>query len=75
MRYMNRIALVISVAVLLFCAFSFKAEKKIKVELTLQQWQIIVGQLDQSAAPHTEIKITTGWIVEQVKPQLDTLKK
>lgn len=52
------------------------SEKKLKVELSAQQWQVIINQLDNSTAPHTEIKITTGWLVEQLKPQLiDTTKK
>jgi hypothetical protein len=56
---------------LLACAaFTTLPEKKLKVELTAQQWQAIINQLDNSAAPHNEVKITTGWLVDQLKPQL-----
>jgi hypothetical protein len=58
------------------CAsFVPQPEKKLKVELSAQQWQAIINQLDNSSAPHNEVKITTGWLVEQLRPQLiDTTK-
>jgi hypothetical protein len=65
----------ISAFILLGAAlFSFRTEKKLKVELTLQQWQVILNQLDQSSAPHTEVKLSSRWLVEQLQPQIDTTK-
>jgi hypothetical protein len=75
MKAQHKIAAFILLGVALLSFFSFRADKKLKVELTLQQWQIILSQLDQSSAPHTEVKVTTGWIVEQVRAQIDTTKK
>jgi hypothetical protein len=75
MKAQHKIAAFILLGVLLSVLFSFRADKKLKVELTVQQWQIILSQLDNSTSPHTEVKVTTGWIVEQVRPQLDTTKK
>jgi hypothetical protein len=66
--------IILGVAVLFFC--SFKAEKKLKVELSQKQWEAILNQLDNSASPHNEIKITTSWIIEQLRPQvMDTTTK
>lgn len=63
--------------VLIAGLFAFNQEKKLKVELTAQQWEAIFQQLDKSAAPHNEIKITTGWLLDQLTPQLKdtTIKK
>jgi hypothetical protein len=55
--------------------FSFRTEKKLKVELTLQQWQVILNQLDNSASPHTEVKLSSHWLVEQLQLQIDTTNK
>jgi hypothetical protein len=75
MKAQHKIAAFILLGVILLSIFSFRTEKKLKVELTVQQWQTILRQLDQSSAPHTEVKLTTGWIVEQVRAQIDTTKK
>lgn len=52
------------------CSFGTQQEKKLKVELSVQQWQAILNQLDESQAPHTEIKVTTGWIISQLQEQI-----
>jgi ABC-type metal ion transport system substrate-binding protein len=75
MKAQIKIAAFILLAVALLSFFSFRADKKLKVELTLQQWQVILNQLDQSSAPHTEVKLTASWITDQVRPQLDTTNK
>lgn len=63
-------------AVLSALSFAPAEDKKLKVELTLQQWQIIADQLDKSAAPHNEIKISIGWLAAQIEPQVkDTISK
>jgi hypothetical protein len=75
MKAQIKIAAFILLGVILSVLFSFRTEKKLKVELTVQQWQVILSQLDNSTSPHTEVKVTTGWIVEQVRAQIDTTKK
>jgi hypothetical protein len=65
----------ILLAIAITSLFSFKEEKKLKVELSLQQWQIVVNTLDNSTSPHTQVKATTQWIAEQVQAQIDTTSK
>jgi hypothetical protein len=68
--------LIVTATVIGLC-LAFAPEKKLKVELRPQQWQLILTQLDQSAAPHTEVKLTTGWLISQLNEQLKdtTIKK
>lgn len=67
--------IIVGAVVLFFCSFKGQ-DRKLKVELTEKQWSIILNQLDNSASPHTEIKITTGWLIEQLRPQvMDTTNK
>jgi hypothetical protein len=70
---MRKLAIILGLAFI--ATTGFKEEKKLKVELTVQQWQAILSQLDNSSAPHNEVKVTSGWIVEQLQAQLDTTKK
>jgi hypothetical protein len=74
MKAQIKIALFILLGVILLCIFSFRTDKKLKVELTVQQWQVILNQLDQSSAPHTEVKLSSHWLIEQLQPQIDTTK-
>lgn len=72
----TKIKKIIIAALLITVLFSFNQEKKLKVELSQKQWEIILSQLDNSTSPHNEIKITTGWLIEQLRPQvLDTINK
>lgn len=64
----------IAFILLLVFFFSFRTEKKLKVELTAGQWQIILNQLDNSQSPHTEVRISSKWLIEQLQPQVDTTK-
>jgi hypothetical protein len=85
---MKKILLLIS----LFTAFSFttqKNEKKLKVELTLQEWNNqfnkmngILEYIDQSNLPHNDVKNITATLRnflnelnQQLVPQLDTTHK
>jgi hypothetical protein len=75
MKTQHKIAAFILLGMLLSVLFSFRTDKKLKVELTLQQWQVILNQLDQSSAPHTEVKLSSHWLVEQLQLQIDTTNK
>lgn len=51
-------------------AFAFREEKKLKVELTAQQWSGVLQVLDQSNAPHGDVKIVSKWLVDQLQSQI-----
>lgn len=63
------IILIVSAAI-----FSFRSEKKMKAELTVEQWQAVLNVIDHSTAPHTDVKAVQGWLVEQLQAQIDTGK-
>lgn len=68
--------LIIITALAFIATTGFKSEKKLTVELSIEQWQAILSQMDNSNAPHSEVKITTSWIVEQLSKQVaDSTKK
>lgn len=56
-------------------AFKLNEEpKKLKVELTAQEWQAVLDVCEQSTAPHIQVKSVQNAIVEQLKPQIDEKK-
>jgi hypothetical protein len=67
---------ILAIALLALCSFKANEDKKLKVELTLSQWQAVLNQLDNSNSPHSEVKTVTGWLVTQLQPQVkDSTKK
>lgn len=52
--------------------FSFKTneEKTATVKLTASQWSLIYQVIEQSNAPHQQVKLVEQWILEQVQKQL-----
>lgn len=60
----------------LLSAFAFQTEKKLKVELSQEQWQAVLQIIDQSNAPHGDVKVVSKWLTDQLIPQVqDTTKK
>lgn len=50
-------------------------QKKLKAELTLQEWQVVLGVIEQSNAPHTQVKAVQELLINQLQGQIDTVKK
>lgn len=66
----------ILILALVVIAFAFNTEKKLQVELTAEQWNGVLQVIDQSNAPHSDVKIVSKWLVDQIKPQIqDTTKQ
>jgi hypothetical protein len=57
--------------IILVVLLSFSSQqKKVKVELTRQQWQAVVTIMDMSTAPHADVNTAMGWIIKQVNDTL-----
>ncbi|MES2428252.1 MAG: hypothetical protein V4560_14830 [Bacteroidota bacterium] len=57
--------------------FSFKigSDKTYKVELTLQEWQLILNVVDQYNAPHLQVKQVQDLLVPLLNKQIDITKQ
>lgn len=56
---------------------SAQVDKKVSVSLTVEQWQGVLNVIEQSNAPHTDVKAVQKAIIGQIQEQLkqDTVKK
>jgi hypothetical protein len=45
---------------------------KLKVELTVQEWEAVLSVVDQSTAPHLQVKSVSTELVKQLQPQIKT---
>lgn len=62
----------ILLAVVLVCmAFTTDEPKKLKVELTEQEWGAVMQVIDQSNAPHAQVKAVQEILTKQLVPQLE----
>jgi 2'-5' RNA ligase len=57
-----------------------KAEKeqelqKLKVELTVQEWEAVLAVIEQSTSPHIQVKSVAGELVKQLQPQVKVDEK
>ncbi len=52
-----------------------KEEKKYKVELDINSWQVVLDVIDKSAAPHTTVQAVSKAILDQIKPAFDAEQK
>ncbi len=50
-------------------------EKKYKVELDINSWQVILDVIDKSSAPHTTVQAASKAIVEQIKAPFEAEQK
>jgi ribosome-associated translation inhibitor RaiA len=44
--------------------------QKLKVELTVQEWEAILAVIEQSTSPHIQVKSVSAELVKQLQPQI-----
>ena len=44
--------------------------QKLKVELTVQEWEAVLAVIEQSTSPHIQVKSVTAELVKQLQPQI-----
>jgi hypothetical protein len=44
--------------------------KKLKVELTVQEWEAVLAVIEQSTASHIQVKAVSAELVKQLQPQI-----
>lgn len=48
--------------------------QKLKVELTVQEWEAILAVIEQSTSPHIQVKAVSAELVKQLQPQVNDVK-
>ena len=67
--------IILSAAVFLFSFQTAKEELVLSVGLNPQQWNAVITIMDMSTAPHSDVKIATGWLLTQLNDSLKQKKK
>ena len=67
--------LTVLLAITLFSFQTAKEEKTLRVDLTPQQWNAVITIMDMSTAPHSDVKIATGWLLTQLNDSTKQKKK
>ena len=49
--------------------------QKLKVELTVQEWEAVLAVIEQSTSPHIQVKSVAGELVKQLQPQIKVDEK
>ena len=49
--------------------------QKLKVELTVQEWEAVLSVIEQSTSPHIQVKSVAGELVKQLQPQIKVDEK
>jgi len=44
--------------------------QKLKVELTVQEWEAVLAVIEQSTSPHIQVKSVSAELVKQLQPQI-----
>jgi hypothetical protein len=44
--------------------------QKLKVELAVQEWEAVLAVIEQSSAPHIQVKAVAAELVKQLQPQI-----
>jgi hypothetical protein len=44
--------------------------QKLKVELTVQEWEAVLAVIEQSTSPHIQVKAVAAELVKQLQPQI-----
>lgn len=60
-------------AVLFLCSFS--TDKELSVKGKVKDWQNVLFVIEQSNAPHLQVKEAQDFIIMQLEKQIDTTKK
>ena len=48
--------------------------QKLKVELTLQEWEAVLAVIEQSTSPHIQVKSVAAELIKQLQPQVNDVK-
>jgi hypothetical protein len=43
---------------------------KLKVELSVQEWEAVLAVIEQSSSPHIQVKAVAAELVKQLQPQI-----
>lgn len=65
----------ILIAVVILLTSFVSDETKLKVELSQQEWGAVLQVIDQSNAPHAQVKAVQEIIIKQLQSQVDTNTK
>jgi hypothetical protein len=49
--------------------------QKLKVELTVQEWEAVLSVIENSQSPHIQVKSVSAELVKQLQPQVKTEEK
>jgi len=71
---MKKTLIIIALAAISY-SFVQDEPKKLKAELTLQEWQVVLNVIEQSNAPHSQVKAIQELLIKQLQGQVDTVKK
>ena len=44
--------------------------QKLKVELTVQEWEAVLAVIEQSTSPHIQVKSVAAELIKQLQPQI-----
>ena len=44
--------------------------QKLKVELSVQEWEAILAVIEQSTSPHIQVKAVATELIKQLQPQI-----
>jgi hypothetical protein len=44
--------------------------QKLKVELSVQEWEAVLAVIEQSSSPHIQVKAVAAELVKQLQPQI-----
>ena len=44
--------------------------QKLKVELSVQEWEAILAVIEQSTSPHIQVKAVSAELIKQLQPQI-----
>ena len=67
--------IILSLAIIFFISFKTGEEKRYAVSLTLPEWQAVLNVIDQSNAPHSQVKAVQELLIPILNKQIDTTKK
>ena len=48
--------------------------QKLKVELSVQEWEAILAVIEQSTSPHIQVKAVAEELIKQLQPQIKDVK-
>lgn len=71
---MKKTLIIIALAAISF-GFVQDQPKKLKAELTLQEWEVVLGVIEQSNAPHSQVKAVQELLIKQLKDQVKPEEK